>query len=136
MTRRALETFHVAHKLALMAHSPRSVSELGRIVAQGGDTEAAAREYIAGFMRALSRPSTPARHENALQHVLGYLKRQLNRKEKDEALRAIRRFRSGEGQRAAALRLLRRYFRRYPNAYISQQLYLYPDRDEKILRRL
>lgn len=136
VTRNGLETFHLQHKLTLMAHSPGSVAALGRIVAQGGSIDAAARLYVAEFMRVLSQPATPARHENALLHIMGYLKKQLDRQEKADMLQTIRRFRAGETPRAIALKLLRRHFRRYPNAYLSRQLYLYPDSDEKKLRRL
>lgn len=131
-----LVEFHAAHKLALMAHSPRAVTELGRIVARSGRVRGVAAEYLTGFMAALSQRATPARHENALEHAMGYLKRALDRHDKAELLETIRRVRAGELPRAAALVLLRHHFCRHPDAYIARQTYLYPDPPEQLLRGL
>jgi uncharacterized protein YbgA (DUF1722 family)/uncharacterized protein YbbK (DUF523 family) len=136
VTAARLEAFHATHKLALMAHRPRAVSELGRIVARAGRARAprAATEYLGGFMSALAVPATPARHENALLHAMGFLKRELDRNQKAELLAAIAGVRRGEA--APARRLLRRHFRRHRHAEIARQLYLYPEPLERRLRRL
>jgi uncharacterized protein YbgA (DUF1722 family)/uncharacterized protein YbbK (DUF523 family) len=136
ITAARLEEFHARHKLVLMAHRPRAVSELGRIVARAGRGRArgAAAEYLAGFISTLALPATPARHENALQHAMGFLKRELERDQKAELLAAIRRVRRGEP--APAFALLRRHLRRHPHAELAGQLYLHPDPLERRLRRL
>ncbi|HKQ30166.1 MAG TPA: DUF523 and DUF1722 domain-containing protein [Burkholderiales bacterium] len=136
VTTAGLVQFHAAHKLALMAHSPRSVSELGRLVAHADPVERVAGDYIVRFMQTLSRPATAARHENALLHMLGYLKKRLDRADKAEMLDVIRRYRAQRVPRAAVLKLLRRHFKRHPDVYISRQTYLYPSTEEKTLRRL
>jgi uncharacterized protein YbgA (DUF1722 family) len=133
-----LGDFHAAHKLALMAHDPRATTELGRIVARAGrgQARAVAREYLIGFMATLARPATPARHENALSHLMGYLRRVLASDDKVELLENIRRYRAGELPRAAVLVLLRHHFRRHPDPYVTRQVYLYPDAREQLLRGL
>ena len=136
ITAARLEEFHAAHELMLMAHRPRAVSELGRIVARAGRGRASrvAPEYLGGFMRALSVPVTPARHENALRHAMGFLRRELDRDEQAELLAAIRRVRRGAP--APAFALLRRHFRRHPHPEIARQRYLYPEPLERRVRRL
>jgi uncharacterized protein YbgA (DUF1722 family)/uncharacterized protein YbbK (DUF523 family) len=136
VTARRLAEFHAMHKVALMAHSPRAVTELGRFAAQAGSIEQAAGKYLARFMETLSQPPTAARHENALLHMMGYLKQRIDRADKAELLDAIRRYRADRAPRSAVLKLLRRHFRRHPDAYISRQTYLYPSLEEKTLRRL
>jgi uncharacterized protein YbbK (DUF523 family) len=58
----ALVAFHTAHKLALMAHSPRAYTELGRLVADSKRIERAELRdrYSAQFMAALRKPDTDA----------------------------------------------------------------------------
>lgn len=131
-----LTAFHAIHTLALMAHSPRSVAELGRMVADVGKVEHTSGRYIARFMEVLSHPATPARHENVLLHIMGYLKKKLGPRDKAEVLDAIRRYRANRAPRSVVLTLLRRHFRRHPDAYMLQQTYLYPSVEEKTLRRL
>src|SRR4029079_14873471 len=62
----ALVAFHTAHKLTLMAHSPRAYAELGRLVAASKSVERAAlcERYSAEFMAAMKKLATPARHVN------------------------------------------------------------------------
>ena len=66
--------------MALLAHSTDGYRALGRLVARAkslGRAELRAR-YEAGFMATLARPTTPGRHANVLQHLLGHLKAQLD----------------------------------------------------------
>jgi len=136
VTRAGLTQFHAMHKLALMAHAPRAATELGRIAADIGRIEDIANAYVTRFMQTLAQRTTPARHENALLHMMGYLKKQIDRADKAEMLNAIKRYRVGKVPRAAVLKLLRRRFKRHPDAYILRQTYLYPGTEEKTLRRL
>jgi uncharacterized protein YbgA (DUF1722 family)/uncharacterized protein YbbK (DUF523 family) len=138
ITAARLAQFHAAHELALMAHNPRAVRELGRLVARAGRGRvgAAADVYLAGLMRALTQCATPARHENALRHLMGYCQQQLDRRDKSELLDTIRRYRRGKLPRAAALALLRHHFYRHPDPDIARQTYLYTDPREQMLRCL
>ena len=64
----ALVAFHTAHKLTLMAHSPRAYAELGRLVADSKRVERAElrERYSTEFMAALKKLATPARHLNVI----------------------------------------------------------------------
>jgi uncharacterized protein YbgA (DUF1722 family) len=79
-----LVRFHTAHKLTLMAHSPKHYTEMGRLVADAGkrDWDGLTAEYGAMLMEGLSLMSTPGKHVNALQHLMGYLKNDLSSEDK------------------------------------------------------
>ncbi len=56
-----LVKFHTAHKLTLMAHSPKHYTEMGRLVADAGkrDWEELTAEYGAMLMEGLGVMGTP-----------------------------------------------------------------------------
>jgi uncharacterized protein YbgA (DUF1722 family) len=72
--------FHTAHKLTLMAHSPKHYTMLGRLVADAGkrDWDELTAEYGAMLMDGLSVMGTRGKHVNVLQHLMGYLKNHLS----------------------------------------------------------
>jgi uncharacterized protein YbgA (DUF1722 family) len=104
-----LAAFHSAHRLQLLAHSPRESRELDRIVHQAGQharQEVRAR-YEAGFMRALSKLATPRRHENVLRCALGYLRGRLDDRSRRELLGLIGDYRAGSVPLMAPVTLIR-----------------------------
>ncbi len=125
----ALGAFHSSYKLVLMSCDQDGCRALGRLVAGAGDgdVEARAREYLDGFMAALKTGATRGGHANALQHIQGHLKKRLDRAGREELARAIERYRQGRSPRTEPLALLRRHFRRWPDAYIEGSVYMRPD---------
>lgn len=123
----ALGAFHAGYKLVLMSRGQERCRALGRLASGGGDIEARARDYLDGFMDALKIRATRGGHVNALQHVQGHLKRRLDRAGRAELTRAIERYRLGCASRTEPLALLRRHFRRWPDAYIEGSMYMRPD---------
>jgi uncharacterized protein YbgA (DUF1722 family) len=79
-TSSGLVEFHTAHKLTLMAHSPKHYTEMGRLVADAGkrDWEELTAEYGAMLMEGLAVLGTRGKHVNVLQHLMGYLKNHLS----------------------------------------------------------
>ena len=75
-----LVKFHTAHKLTLMAHSPKHYTEMGRLVADAGkrDWDELTTEYWTLLMEGLSVMGTRGKHVNVLQHLMGYLKKDLS----------------------------------------------------------
>ena len=75
-----LVQFHTAHKLVLMAHSPKAYGELGRFVANAKRLahDQVRDDYQLAFMDALKKVATTARHTNVLHHMLGYLRERLD----------------------------------------------------------
>lgn len=132
-----LVEFHSRHKLSLMAHGAEHYRTLGRLVAGAGKRplKPLADEYITGFMAALRQRATPNKQANVLQHVMGYLKRHIDAADKQEFDEAITDYREGRLPLVVPITLLRHHFRRYPDPYVAQQVYLNPDPDELLLRR-
>jgi uncharacterized protein YbgA (DUF1722 family) len=128
--------FHSAHKLQLMAHSPRLYAELGRLVA-GAKAEArpALRaSYEAQFMSALEVMATPKRHVNVLQHILGYFSDQIDGAARRELLELIEDYGRGLVPLVVPLTLVRHYVRQFTIAYLQAQTYLEPHPKELMLR--
>ena len=124
----ALLEFHARHKFLLLAHDERRYRVLGPLLASAadGDLRARAAEYYRELSQALAHPGTPGSHANALTHILGFLKHELDAGEKSKILAAIEHFRAGRLARAVPLDLLRRALRRHPDPYLAAQYYLQP----------
>ncbi|MHB8453390.1 MAG: YbgA family protein [Acidiferrobacterales bacterium] len=136
LTAAKLVEFHSAHKLCVMAHSQRRYQSLGRLVAGAGQQDFAAlkEKYICEFMGALRRRATPESHSNVLMHLMGYLKKQLDARDKAELLALFDDYRCGRVPLVVPATVLRHHFRRYPNPYVASQIYLYPSAAELLLR--
>jgi uncharacterized protein YbbK (DUF523 family)/uncharacterized protein YbgA (DUF1722 family) len=92
-----LVKFHTAHKLTLMAHSPKHYTEMGRLVADAGKREwdELTAEYGTLLMEGLAVLGTRGKHVNVLQHLMGYLKNHLSSEDKQELLGLIEDYRQG-----------------------------------------
>jgi uncharacterized protein YbgA (DUF1722 family)/uncharacterized protein YbbK (DUF523 family) len=136
LRRGKLVAFHAAHKLLLMAHSPKHYTELGRLVANAkafGPRELEAR-YGELFMTALGVKATAKKHVNVMQHILGYLKRDLDAKDKNELLALIADYHQNLVPLVVPLTLLKHHLARIPVPYIEDQVYLHPHPKELMLR--
>jgi uncharacterized protein YbgA (DUF1722 family)/uncharacterized protein YbbK (DUF523 family) len=132
-----LVRFHTAHKLTLMAHSPKHYAEMGRLVAKAGTipwVELSAT-YGALFMEGLALLGTRRKHVNVLQHLMGFLKDHLTGADKQELLALIEDYRQGLVPLIVPLTLLQHHLRRYPVPdWAHQQVYLSPYPKELMLR--
>jgi uncharacterized protein YbgA (DUF1722 family) len=92
-----LVKFHAAHKLTLMAHSPKHYTAMGRLVADAGKRgwDELSAEYGAMLMEGLSAMGTRGKHVKVLQHLMGYLKNHLSSEDKQELLGLIEDCRQG-----------------------------------------
>jgi uncharacterized protein YbgA (DUF1722 family) len=131
-----LVQFHTAHKLTLMAHSPKAYRELGRFIA---DAKRTARDniperYESAFMEALKKLATTARHANVLQHMLGYLRPHLDQDSREELVILIEDYRRGLVPLIVPIALFRHYVRKFDVAYLRGQVYLEPHPKELMLR--
>lgn len=128
--------FHSAHKLLLMAHSPRAYAQLGRLVAASKDRgrDDLRSAYQDQFMAALREIATPRRHANVLQHMLGYVSPHVSADERQELLGLIEDHRRGLVPLVVPLALLRHHVRRLRVAYLQAQVYLDPHPKELMLR--
>ena len=131
-----LVRFHTAHKLTLMAHSPKAYQALGQLVARAkglARPEVEAR-YTEGFMTALETIATPRRHANVLQHMAGYFKTILDEASKAELRVTIEDYRTGLVPLVVPITLFRHHVRHHGVPYLAGQVYLDPHPKELMLR--
>jgi uncharacterized protein YbgA (DUF1722 family) len=132
-----LVKFHTAHKLTLMAHSPKHYTEMGRLVADAGnrDWDELTAEYGAMLMEGLGVMGTRGKHVNVLQHLMGFLKNHLSSEDKQELLGLIEDYRQGLVPLIVPLTLLKHHLSRHPVPdWVHQQVYLHPYPKELMLR--
>jgi uncharacterized protein YbgA (DUF1722 family)/uncharacterized protein YbbK (DUF523 family) len=131
-----LVRFHTAHKLVLMAHSPKDYRELGRFVANAKhlSRDEIAVRYELAFMGALKKLATPARHTNVLQHMLGYLRGHLDAAARDELAGLIEDYRQRLVPLVVPIAFFRHYVHKFDLEYLRGQVYLDPHPKELMLR--
>lgn len=128
--------FHTAEKYLLLSHHTEGYRALGQLVAgakkQRRDVLQA--EYSTLYMATLAKRATPGRHANVLQHMLGYLKRDLADDEKQEVMDLVAAYKAGLVPLIVPLTLLRHHVRRFRVEYLRLQQYLEPHPRELMLR--
>jgi uncharacterized protein YbgA (DUF1722 family)/uncharacterized protein YbbK (DUF523 family) len=133
----ALVKFHTAHKMTLMAHDPSRYREMGPLVARAGSLpwEELSAQYGRLLMEGLSVMTSPGKHANVLQHVMGFLKDALSGEDKAELLAYIEDYRNGLVPLIVPITLLKHHLSRHqvPD-WVHQQVYLYPYPKELMLR--
>ena len=120
--------FHTRHKLLLLSHSEKIHRMMGKLVA-GGKGMSIKRLYSAYetlLMEALRLKATSPKNSNVLQHLTGYLKKQLSLDEKQEVLEIIHQYRSGAIPLIVPVTLINHFLRKYDQPYLSDQVYLNP----------
>ena len=126
---RDLVAFHATQKYAVLAHSPAHYTRLGRLVARAGRV-AALDEYGRLLMEALAVPATRGRHANVLQHLAGYVTRDLRTDERAELAGVIQEYRRGLVPLIVPLTLVRHHARRLGRDELLAQVYLSPQPNE------
>jgi uncharacterized protein YbgA (DUF1722 family)/uncharacterized protein YbbK (DUF523 family) len=126
LTASSLTTFHARHKLIIMSHE--DYRDLGQLLA--GVTKAnlarVAEQYILQLMTTLKKPATRKNHVNVLQHIQGYLKKDLSSDDKAELCEVIGQYRNGYVPLIVPLTLLKHHFRKSPDPYIEESYYMSP----------
>jgi uncharacterized protein YbgA (DUF1722 family) len=123
-----LVRFHTAHELVLLAHSTRAYTRLGRLLADAKSSgrDSLRRQYIAGFMDALTAIATPQRHTNVLQHMLGYFRKTLDAASREQLAAAIEDYRRRLVPLIVPITLIRHHVRVHDVKYLAAQVYLQP----------
>jgi uncharacterized protein YbgA (DUF1722 family)/uncharacterized protein YbbK (DUF523 family) len=136
LSRRRLVEFHTAHKLQLMAHSPKAYRELGRLVAEANALPAAElrERYERGFMEALAHRATPGRNRNVLEHMLGHFRDRLDAETRAEIARVIDDYHARLVPLVVPLSLIAHYVRKLDVVWLRGQVYLAPHPKELMLR--
>ena len=123
---------HTRQKLLLMAQSPEHYSRLGRLVAEASGDEPANAEnsYRLLTMEAFEQQATAERHSNALEHMLGYLRKTASEANYAGLGRKISSFRDGDMELAGVLDDFRRLVKKHSVDYLALQVYLEPQPTE------
>lgn len=124
------------YKYLVMARDYAGYRRIGQLLANRDGLPLAeiATQFIALLMAALQRPVSRRGQFNALQHVKGYLKKQLDKVERDHIDQVLLQYRQGTVPLIVPVTLLQHAFERFPNPYMQQQLYLSPYPDQLSLR--
>ncbi|MCX8111098.1 MAG: DUF523 and DUF1722 domain-containing protein [Syntrophorhabdaceae bacterium] len=130
-----LVAFHTDHKYLIMSHSPKHLTELGRIVA---DSRVKNHErnsiYVKTMMDGLKFTATRRKNTNCLHHIMGYFKKDLTGDEKQELLEVIEDYHKGIIPLIVPITLIKHYVRKYDKPYLKRQAYLNPHPMELMLR--
>lgn len=120
--------FHSKYKYILMAHSQLYYKSLGRMLngSYKGSFNELKAEYISAFMKAIKKPATRKNHTNVLQHLFGYLKRDLSDEAKQDILKVLEQYRNSEVNLITPLTLIHHYLKQYGSEYVNCQFYLQP----------
>ncbi len=131
----ALTEFHARHKLILYSHNQDLGRNLGRELsaAHSQPIEDYAPSYLTQLMDILKIYAKRSNHVNVLEHIRGYLKRDLDKSDKQELSESIENYRLGLLPLIVPITLLRHHFRKIPNEYIERSYYMQPHPDELML---
>ena len=132
----ALVAFHSKHKFLVMAYNPIAYRQLGRVVANAKHArfETVSEQYMSLLMSALSKPTNRKKHTNVLMHLQGFLKKKLDKQDKQELTEQIDQYRLGHLPLMAPITLINHHLKHHPNDYVSSQVYLQPYPAELQLR--
>jgi uncharacterized protein YbgA (DUF1722 family)/uncharacterized protein YbbK (DUF523 family) len=131
----SLTDFHARHKLILYSHNQERGRALGRELSGAHEqpVESYAPSYLTELMSILRIYARRSNHVNVLEHIRGYLKRELDKSDKQELTESIEKYRLGQLPLIVPITLLRHHFRKNPNRYIERSYYMQPHPDELML---
>ncbi|WNO11510.1 DUF523 and DUF1722 domain-containing protein [Teredinibacter sp. KSP-S5-2] len=135
-SKKQLVRFHAQHKLIYMSHNQSKTRKLGQLVAKIGEFEQNdyCEQYLQQVTDILSKPATRKNNTNVLKHIQGYLKRQLDTDDKQELEETIEQYRTGLVPLIVPITILKHHFRKFPDQYIDDSLYMQPHPQELMLR--
>jgi uncharacterized protein YbgA (DUF1722 family)/uncharacterized protein YbbK (DUF523 family) len=128
LTVSALQRFHAQHKYIYLSHDQHRAKALGALLADcvQANIEQVAVSYLEAMTATMRVLSSTQNHVNTLQHIQGYLKRALSADDKLALKDVIESYRLGLVPLIVPITLLRYFFGKYPNDYITQSYYLNP----------
>jgi uncharacterized protein YbgA (DUF1722 family)/uncharacterized protein YbbK (DUF523 family) len=135
-SRGSLVDFHTKHRLLILSHSQKHYQVTGRLVAKAKDIPIRDlyEKYQHLLMDALRLRTTVKKNVNVLQHMMGYLKKELSSDEKQELLEIIDEYHQGCVPLIVPITLMNHYARKYDQPYLKDQFYLHPHPVELQLR--
>jgi uncharacterized protein YbgA (DUF1722 family)/uncharacterized protein YbbK (DUF523 family) len=131
-----LIAFHTEHKLLILAHSPKHLSLLGKLVAdaKNRDRTELFSEYIRLLMEGIQLIATVKKNTNVLQHIAGYFKQSLASDDRQELLAIIDQYHNKYLPLIVPIVIINHYVRKFDEPYLGKQYYLAPHPLELMLR--
>jgi len=132
----ALMAFHARNKLLIQSHHESLMREMGRELAglKAGEARSHIQKYEEKLMRALRTPATVRKHTNILQHMLGYLRKDVDEPDRKELAEIIGHYSRGLVPLIVPVTMLRHYVVKHGIEYLKDQYYLNPHPLELKLR--
>ncbi len=129
-------SFHNQHKFLLLAHSRKHYDALEKIVGHAKSLKPSELkdQYGKLFMKALTFKSTPKKNSDVLHHMMGFLKANLTKGEKEDILSTIEGYRKELLPLIVPVTLIRHHVKKHNIKYLQDQIYLNPHPKELILR--
>lgn len=127
-SKKILSDFHRRMKYLLMAYNEKEMRILGRIIAhsKGKNYNALVNSYSKHYYKIFSKPTKISSHINAMNHITGYFKNQLSKKEKTFINDKINQYRNNQIMLSDLLKIIKRCAIRFNVNYIMEQYYLDP----------
>lgn len=127
-TIKALIQFQSINKYLFMAYSQSSLKELGRLTANHaqkpiGDIFV---EYEQGLSELLRVPTSANSNINVLEHIFGYMSKQLSKTERDHFLELVEEYRIEKVPLHTPVSLLKSWALRFEQHYLLTQTYFEP----------
>jgi uncharacterized protein YbgA (DUF1722 family)/uncharacterized protein YbbK (DUF523 family) len=131
-----LMAFHARNKLLIQSHHETLMREMGRELAglKARMARAHIPQYEAKLMRALKTLATVRKHTNILQHMLGYLRDNVDDADRKELAGIVEDYRRELLPLVVPVTMLRHYVLKHGIAYLADQYYLNPHPLELKLR--
>jgi len=131
-----LINFHSRHKLQFMAHSPKHLSQMGQLAAEGKNIpqNQLLADYQTAMTEAMGLKATVKKNVNVLYHIMGYFKKLISADEKTELINLIESYYHQTVPLVVPLTLINHFIRKYDLDYLKNQTYLEPHPAELMLR--
>ncbi|ADU62216.1 MAG: DUF523 and DUF1722 domain-containing protein [Pseudodesulfovibrio sp.] len=130
-----LVDFHTRHKMLVRAHDLRGYRQLGQLLGESSIFNNAEifATYGTLLFRSLALKATPGKNADVLMHAMGFFKKDLDSRDKQELLDMITAYKEGRVPLLIPITILNHYARKYDRPYLTQQFFLNPDPAEQKL---
>lgn len=127
-----LVDFHTRHKMLIRAHDLRGYRELGHLLGQSNqsNTDIIFENYATLLFKSMTLKATPKKNNDVLSHAIGFFKKQLDSRDKQEFQEMMLAYKNGKIPLLIPVTLLNHYARKYQKPYLTQQYYLNPSPTE------
>jgi uncharacterized protein YbgA (DUF1722 family)/uncharacterized protein YbbK (DUF523 family) len=127
-TAKKIIDFYSRYKYQVMAHHVPSYFSIGKYLSNltTRDINETCNEFFKLFMTALSHHATRKGNTNAMMHLRGYLKNNIDGQDKQEVSKLIESYNAGQVPLVVPLTILKHHLMRLDNPYLKTQTFWSP----------